>query len=115
MVNVIVNLQVQGFHNWPDAIKLCPAMGFLSDMHRHMFYINCKKEVTNDDRQIEIIHFKNQIQDYLYSKYVALNNTTICEFGSKSCESIARELFEEFDLNYCSVLEDNENGAEVYK
>ena len=26
---------------------------------------------------------------------------------------IARELLEKFSLNYCSVLEDNENGAEV--
>ena len=30
-----------------------------------------------------------------------------------SCEMIARELAEVFDLFYCSVLEDNENGAEV--
>ena len=26
----------------------------------------------------------------------------------------SEELLEEFDLTYCSVFEDNENGAEVY-
>ena len=28
---------------------------------------------------------------------------------------IARELYEQFDLEYCSVFEDNENGAEIYE
>ena len=27
---------------------------------------------------------------------------------------LAKELLQEFDLTYCSVFEDNENGAEVY-
>lgn len=27
---------------------------------------------------------------------------------------LAKELLEEFDLVYCSVFEDNENGAEIY-
>ena len=36
-------------------------------------------------------------------------------FKSMSCEMIARELYEGFDLEYCSVFEDNENGAEIYE
>jgi hypothetical protein len=28
---------------------------------------------------------------------------------------LAKELLEEFDLTYCSVFEDNENGAEIYE
>ena len=27
---------------------------------------------------------------------------------------LAKELLEEFDLTYCAVYEDNENGAEIY-
>jgi hypothetical protein len=27
---------------------------------------------------------------------------------------IAQELLERFDLTYCAVYEDNENGAEIY-
>ena len=36
-------------------------------------------------------------------------------FGDMSCEMIAKELLKVFELNYCSVLEDNENGAEVWQ
>lgn len=110
MTNIIVTFQVEGFHNWPDAETLCPDMGFLSAKHRHMFHIVCKKKVEHDDRQIEIIQFKNMIQKYLYSSY-----GNACMFGSKSCESIATELFDTFALSYCSVLEDGENGAEITK
>ena len=29
--NVIVKLQVEGLHHWPDAAKVFPEVGFLSD------------------------------------------------------------------------------------
>ena len=38
----------------------------------------------------------------------------LCNFKARSCEMLAKELLEEFDLVYCSVFEDNENGAEIY-
>ena len=63
--NVIVKLQVEGLHNWPDAAKVFPEVGFLSDLHRHMFHITCKKKVNHDDRDVEFIMFKRDIQDYL--------------------------------------------------
>jgi hypothetical protein len=28
---------------------------------------------------------------------------------------LAKELLQEFDLSYCAVYEDNENGAEIYE
>ena len=37
-----------------------------------------------------------------------------CDFGSQSCEMLASEIYKEFELCYCAVYEDNENGAEVY-
>ena len=49
---------------------------------------------------------KNKIKHYLNENYPKT-------FGGMSCESIAKELMYAFELNYCSVLEDNENGAEV--
>lgn len=113
--NIIVNLQVEGIHCWPD----CPIeeVAFLRTPHRHIFQIECKKEVTHLDRDIEIIQFNRKIQDYLLNKYGTgrsfYNLKKICDFGSKSCEMIAVELVGEFQLNYCKVLEDGENGAEV--
>ena len=110
--NVIVNLQVEGLHHWPDAKNVFPEVSFLSDIHRHMFHITCKKTVHHDSRDIEFIIFKRDVLDYLQEEYAG-DERCLC-FGSKSCEMIAKELVEHFELEYCSVLEDNENGAEVY-
>ena len=112
--NVIVKLQVDGIHCWPDAEEVFPEVGFLSDPHRHMFHITCKKRVNHDDRDVEFIMFKRDIIEYLNFKYYDEDKRCLL-FGSKSCEMISRELYEEFGLEYCSVFEDNENGAEVYE
>lgn len=116
--NIIVKLQVEGFHNWPAAKDILPEVGFLSDRHRHIFHIVCKKAVSHSDRDVEIIMFKRQILEYLYARYTKHGSASISfvhEFGPKSCEMLAEELLKEFDLEYCSVLEDDENGAEVFK
>ena len=112
--NVIVNLQVDGLHNWPDAENVFPEVAFLSDLHRHMFHITCKKRVNHDDRDVEFIMLKRDIEDYLHQLYWD-NDSRCLLFGSMSCEMIARVLYEHFDLEYCSVFEDNENGAEIYE
>jgi len=36
-------------------------------------------------------------------------------FGNRSCEDIAEELIETFDLLNCEVLEDGENGAYLWR
>ena len=117
--NIIVNLQVEGYHNWPMAKEVFPDVAFLSDRHRHIFHICCKKRVNHDDRDVEIIRFKWEIMNYLLKTYrnpIRLDQQyNFLELGSKSCEMLARELLERFDLEYVSVLEDQENGAEIYK
>ena len=67
--NVIAKLELEGLHNWPDAKKVFPEVGFLSDIHRHKWYITAKKKVNHDDRDIEFIMFKRDILEYLRSKY----------------------------------------------
>ena len=112
--NIICRLQVEGLHWWSEASKYEPTMVYLESAHRHIFHITCKKRVNHDDRDVEFIIFKRDITTYLENKYY--DNTTRCLlFGSKSCEMLARELYEEFELEYCSVFEDNENGAEIYE
>ncbi len=103
---VIVRLQVEGFHRW-DNCNVESEM-YLRNNHRHLFYICCKKLVTQLDREVEVISFKNQVISYLKSTYGER-----CEFGSMSCEMIATKLLTDLNLCYCSVIEDNENGAEV--
>jgi len=104
--NIIVNLQHEAVHQWTDC-KL-EGVEFLAFPHRHIFHICCKKEVTHDDRDIEIILLKRTINQFLEDMYPKT-------FGDMSCEMIAKELLNVFELNYCSVLEDNENGAEIWQ
>ena len=112
--NIIVKLQVEGPHNWPDATDGAGAeMHYLEYRHRHMFHIDARKEVFHDDRDVEFIMFKRKINRYLREMYYT-SDLDLCDFGSQSCEMIAEELYNEFDLCYCAVYEDNENGAEVY-
>ena len=111
--NVIVTLAVDGLHCWPDAKKVFPEVGFLSDIHRHMFHITLKKRVYHDDRDIEFIMFKRDVLEYLHAKYFREDYRSHF-FGAMSCEMIAKELLEKFECEYVSVFEDNENGAECY-
>ena len=111
--NVIAKIEIEGLHNWPDAQGVFPEVGFLANMHRHKWFITAKKKVNHDDRDVEFIMFKRDISDYITAKYWR-EVIRVHDFKSKSCEMIAKELVKEFDLEYCSVFEDNENGAEVY-
>lgn len=107
---IIVKLEVEGIHQWAE----CPikAVEFLRNPHRHIFHITCKKEVIGNDRDIEIIMFKRSILSYLHAMH---GQGDIVNFGNMSCEAIAEELCYKFNLSSCKVLEDNENGAKVYR
>jgi len=110
---VYCTLQVEGTHNWPN----CPfdEVAYLRDPHRHMFHIKAHKIVNHDDRDTEFIMLKHQIQRYLNTKYMLdPHGDGLCVFGAMSCEMIARELIEEFNLCRCEVNEDGENGAILY-
>lgn len=111
---VYCTLQVEGTHNWPE----CPfdEVGYLRDPHRHLFHIKAYKKVNHDDRDVEFIMLKHQIEQYLHKRYyeepTKINiHDSLHKFGAMSCEMIAKELIQEFDLSRCEVSEDNENGA----
>lgn len=117
---VYCRLQVEGTHSWPN----CPfdEVAYLRDRHRHVFHIKAYKQVTHSDRDVEFIMLKHEIKNYLEARYYSYdisNGNTITqgthlhEFGSMSCEMIAKELIEQFDLSACEVNEDDENGAFV--
>jgi hypothetical protein len=100
---VFITTQFEAIHNWPN----CPfeEVSYLRDPHRHIFHIKACKQVTHDDRDIEFIMLKHAIDDYLKETY------PIKQFGAKSCEMLARELIDKFELCRCEVSEDGENGA----
>lgn len=108
--NVIVKLQVEGTHYW-DGCNIAE-VNYLANEHRHIFHITAKKEVKHGDRDIEIIKMKHDIEMH-FMQYFS-HDKRLYRFGGQSCEMLASGLVEQFDLCYCSVLEDNENGAEVF-
>lgn len=114
-INVVVKLQFEALHHWPGVVEhpeLKP-VHFLAHLHRHIFYVTAKKMVTHSDRDVEIIMLKRNIESYLHRRYFAEDADALF-LKNASCEMIAEELLKYFGLDYCEVLEDNENGAEVY-
>ena len=102
---VVVTLQYEGTHSWPE----CPLeyVSFLRYQHRHMFHIKCWKNVEHNDRDVEIIMLKRQIIAHLNDVVPSKEGS----FGRMSCEDIAQMLLADFKLAACEVLEDGENGA----
>jgi len=111
-MEIFCSLQIDGVHRWDD----CPIeeMEFLKNDHRHMFNIKAYKTVYHDDRDVEFIQFKHEILDFLKGKYYNPSFRSHY-FGGKSCEMLAVELIDHFDLLKCEVSEDGENGAIVTK
>lgn len=109
---VVVTLQVEGLHYWKDASIKAPHVSFLSNLHRHVFHIKATAKVDHNDRDIEIITLKRGIEEYLKGKYLNGEGPEL-NFEGMSCEMIALDLCEAFDLRSAEVTEDKENGALV--
>jgi len=118
MINtsIWVTFQKEGVHKYPAAAsdpKLA-AVSFLANEHRHMFHFRVELEVFHDDRDVEFILLKRELEGLYSTGTLQLNNM--------SCEMIARELLIYINETYggrncsISVSEDNENGCSlVYK
>lgn len=104
-----VTFQKEGIHRYPDA----PAgVEFLRNDHRHIFHFKVELEVFHDDRDVEFILFKRELEN--------LYRTNTLQLDYKSCEMIADDLafyitrkYENRDL-VITVSEDGENGATCY-
>jgi hypothetical protein len=103
---IFVTFQKEGIHRYPLAPK---EVEFLRHPHRHMFHFRVEMEVFHDDRDVEFIMWKREMEK-LYS------DSTL-QLDYKSCEMLARELLEYNlkaypDRNLAvTVSEDGENGA----
>lgn len=111
-----VNLQIEGIHNWPGVVdtNYVDEVGYLQNLHRHIYHITCEIPVTHSDRDKEFIAFKHQILKYLRANYWSTAEQ-LHVFGSMSCEMLAKELMQKFDLSMCKVSEDGENYAIIVK
>jgi len=108
---IFVTFQKEGIHKYPAAAtdpKLAD-VSFLGNPHRHIFHFRVTIDVFHNDRDIEFILFKRELEG-LYG-----NNTLQMDF--KSCEMLAEDLIGYISNKYpgrsiqVEVSEDGENGA----
>lgn len=108
---IFVQFTKEGIHKYPAAL-IDPALNdvnFLGYPHRHIFHFRVTIEVTHNDRDIEFILFKRELES-LYG-----NNTLQMDY--QSCEMLAEELIKYISVKYpgrqiiAEVSEDGENGA----
>lgn len=92
-----------GFHRWAAASG---AVAFLRDWHRHVFHVRLGVPVFHNDRDVEFLTLKTELDGYIDSYYRGRR------FES-SCETIAEDLLSRFSGLWCEVSEDGENGATV--
>ena len=106
MKKIFVTFQKEGIHKYPDAPE---GVEFLQYPHRHIFHFRVEIEVFHNDRDIEFILFKREIEK-LYT-----NNILVLDY--KSCEMMADDLAEYIyqkhpGRNFNIIIsEDGENGA----
>lgn len=113
ITSIWVTFQKEGIHCYPAAAtdpKL-ESVSFLSHPHRHMFHFRVEMEVFHDDRDVEFIMLKRELE--------GLYNTGTLQLNNMSCEMIAREMltyllnvYPERNLTI-EVSEDNENGCRL--
>lgn len=105
-VSVIVRFTFEALHHWPGAPQDVTEK-YLSLPHRHLFHVEAKKEVNHNDRDIEFIELRREMQSYCSTKW-PISQTT-----SDSCEKIATDLLGTFGLTSCEVNEDGDCGGLV--
>lgn len=110
---VWVTFQKEGIHLYPAALtdpKLVE-VSFLGYPHRHIFHVRVAVTVVHNDRDIEFIILKRELQ--------SLYDTGALELNSKSCEMIAADLYKYLVTAYpgrgyeIEVSEDRENGCRM--
>ena len=105
---ISVTFQKEGIHKWPGAVDK-PGVEFLANPHRHMFHFKVAIEVFHDDRELEFILFKRELEGLYTDKTL--------ELDYKSCEMMADDLSEYIIDKYparnlvIEVSEDVENGV----
>lgn len=110
ITSIVVQLQREGIHCYPDAPE---EVAFLRSPHRHMFHICVELQVHHDDRELEFIIVKRDLE-----KWLDLNS-----LDYKSCEMITKDILDYLHgrwgisnrITCVSVFEDGENGGRTVR
>jgi len=107
MVNYIWITTRRAFlHHYPDAPE---KVAYLRNEHRHVFHFKVYLQVFHQDRDVEFIMFKQEVEEFLDE----IDN----HIKYKSCEMLAQSLYEKISVKYpkrkmmFEISEDGENGV----
>lgn len=118
---IFVKFQKEGIHRYPAALtdprlNIPPGqpnswldVSFLGHPHRHIFHFRVTISVEHNDRDIEFIQFKRELENQYKESLLSIDY--------KSCEMLAEDLITYINEKYpgrtgqVEVSEDGENGA----
>ena len=107
---IIVRGQYEYIHRYVNAPQ---EVMYLRNKHRHVFNYEVELEVYHNDRELEFIMVKHDIDSYLAERYVNWTDETSCEQMAE-CIGLYLQTKHGFERKLTvSVFEDNENGAKV--
>ena len=69
MARIKVKHVVLGTHNWPNADKYFPEVGFLKHEHHHDFHFYVECDVEHHDREIEFIMLRIDLMKIIEAEY----------------------------------------------
>jgi hypothetical protein len=86
MPHIRVTVPLDGLHIFPGAHTdpSLQSVSYLAHLHHHMFKITVEMQVFHDEREVELHQFRRWIASLYPDQPMNL--------GSRSCETIAREL-----------------------
>lgn len=105
-----VTFQKEGIHAYADALTnpRLADVSFLGYPHRHIFHFKVEIQVFHNERDIEFIQFKRQMEGFYQDN----------EFNNQSCETLAERIVQTLRDWYrdtrnirVTVSEDGENGT----
>lgn len=87
---ITARFTLAGLHHWPGAHD---ARAYLRDLHRHLFHVQLTAGVTHDERDIEW-HDLTELAEKRFRGMADSFHDGLLNYGARSCETLARQLFE---------------------
>ena len=97
-----ITFKKEGIHKYPDAPE---EVEFLRYPHRHIFHFRVEIEVFHDDRDIEFIMFKRELESLYDEKTLQLDYKS-CEMISDDLSTYIKDKSPQMDL----IIEVSEDG-----
>lgn len=96
-----------GFHCWEEAP---PQVGYLRAVHRHEFHVKLGVRVDHDNRDVEFITMRKQLDEFISSHKEHWPIGVSCEMITKVIATYMHSQYQ-YDVALVEVTEDGENGS----